>query len=326
MMKMNTGWIRKILVGWGFIAVLLPAIAQTQIYSSRPVQLIVPYAPGGSSDIIARTLAPYLSQELGVTIVVSNRGGANTAVGASYLVHSLPDGDTLMLADVALLLNKAIHGSSSGYDPEKDFKPAVMLGSAPFVLFIQASGSSNLSELLLKGKLGTINIANSGPGSLGHLGAELLRIKTGLNIISIPYKGAGPAMTDTISGQVDAIFGSTASGMPLVRNNQLRALAVASPKRVVDFPDLPTFDELGISGVHVLNWWGIIGPAGLSQDKSDRLYNALQKVVAQPDVRTKLAGLGITPSIFPSEAFSVTMKKDFNLWKHVVADGKIKID
>jgi hypothetical protein len=305
---------------------LMPSLSQAQAYSARPVQLIVPYAPGGSSDVIARTLAPYLSQELGISIVISNRGGANTAVGASFLAHVPADGDTLMLADVALILNTAIHGSSSGYDPIKDFKPAVMLGSAPFVLFVPASNSSKLSEFLVKGKSGTITIANSGPGSLGHLGAELLGLRTGLKIISVPYKGAGPAMTDTLSGHVDAIFGSTASGMPLVKNNQLRALAVAAPKRLTEFPDLPTFDEFGIGGVHVLNWWGIIGPAGLSQDKSDRLYKALHKVAAQPEVQARLAALGITPTLLGSEAFSAEMKNDLNLWRRVVTDGKIKIE
>ncbi len=323
---MVTGTIRTLWVGWVLASALVPSVVQAQAYSSHPVQLVVPYAPGGSSDIIARTLVPYLSQELGVPIIVSNRGGANTAVGAAYLAHALADGDTLMLADVALILNTAIHGSSTGYDPEKDFKPAVMLGSAPFVLFVQASGSPNLAEFLAKGKSGTINIANSGPGSLGHLGAELLRLKTGLNIVSVPYKGAGPAMTDTISGHVDATFGSTASGMPLVKNNQLRALAVAAPKRLSDFPDLPTFDELGIGGVHVLNWWGIIGPTGLSKDKTDRLYIALQKVVTRPDVRARLAGLGITPTLLASDAFSAAMESDLYLWRRVVAEGKIKIE
>ena len=323
---MVAGSMRALWVGWVLASALAPSVVQAQAYSSHPVQLVVPYAPGGSSDIIARTLAPYLSQELGVPIIVSNRGGANTAVGAAYLAHALADGDTLMLADVALVLNTAIHGSSTGYDPEKDFRPAVMLGTAPFVLYVQASGSPNLAEFLAKGKSGTINIANSGPGSLGHLGAELLRLKTGLNIISVPYKGAGPAMTDTISGHVDATFGSTASGMPLVKNNQLRALAVAAPKRLSDFPDLPTFDELGIGGVHVLNWWGIIGPAGLSQDKTDRLYKALQKVVAQPDVRARLAGLGITPTLLASDAFYTAMESDLHLWGRVVTEGKVKIE
>lgn len=326
--EMVKGSIRRLLLGWVAACALAPsaAQAQTQAYSSRPVQLVVPYAPGGSSDVIARTLVPYLSQELGVPIIVSNRGGANTAVGASFLARASADGDTLMLADVALILNTAIHGSSPGYDPEKDFKPAVMLGSAPFVLFVQASGSPNLADFLVKGKSGTLNIANSGPGSLGHLGAELLRLKTGLNIASVPYKGAGPAMTDTISGHVDATFGSTASGMPLVKNKQLRALAVAAPKRLPDFPDLPTFDELGIGGVHVLNWWGIIGPAGLSQEKGDRLYKALEKVVARPDVQARLAGLGITPSLLASDAFSAAMKSDLHLWRRVVSEGKIKIE
>jgi tripartite-type tricarboxylate transporter receptor subunit TctC len=201
-----------------------------------------------------------------------------------------------------------------------------MLGSASFVLFVPASGSPTLKDFLAKAKTGTINIANSGPGSLGHLGAELLKLKTGLHIVSVPYKGAGPAMTDTISGHVDATFGSTASGMPLVKNGQLRALAVASPTRLADFPDLPTFDELGIGGVHVLNWWGIIGPAGLDQARADRIYDALKKVVARPDVRERLAALGITPTLLASTEFHAAMESDLKLWRRVVKEGNIKIE
>jgi len=209
---MRVNWMRVFWIIFLFVNLQPALTSKAQTFSSRPVQLIVPYAPGGSSDVIARTLAPYLSQELGVSIVISNRGGANTAVAASFLARAPADGDTLMLADVALILNTAINGRSIGYDPIKDFQPIFMLGSAPFVLYVSATNSSKLSEFLLKGKSGTITIANSGPGSLGHLGAELLALSTGLKIISIPYKGAGPAMTDTVSGHVDAIFGSTASG------------------------------------------------------------------------------------------------------------------
>jgi tripartite-type tricarboxylate transporter receptor subunit TctC len=231
-----------------------------------------------------------------------------------------------MLADVALLLNAAIRPKSIAYDPQKDYTPVGLLGSAPFVLYVPASGSKNLADFLAKGNKKTITIANSGPGSLGHLAAELLHLKSRSAIVSVPYRGAGPAMNDTVGGQVDAIFGSTPSGMPLVNNGQLRALAVASPKRADDFPALPTFDELGIADVHVLNWWGIIAPAGTDQKIVDRLYGALQKVAALPGMRERFKTLGITPSMQPPAEFAQVMKADLALWSSVVKEAKIKVE
>lgn len=305
---------------------LAPALADPATYPTRPIELIVPYAPGGASDVIARSLAPYLQEELGATVVVSNRSGANTAIAATYLARAPNDGYTLMLADVALLLNAAIRPKSLSYDPEKDYAPVSLLGSAPFVLYVPASGSPDLAEFLAKGSKKGLTIANSGPGSLGHLAAELLQLKSHSAIVSIPYRGAGPAMNDTVGGQVDAIFGSTPSGMPLVKNGQLRALAVASPQRAEDFPALPTFDELGIADVHVLNWWGVIAPAGTDAAIVDRIYQALQKVVALPSVRERFKTLGITPSMRSPTEFASVMKADLTLWSGVVKEAKIKVE
>jgi tripartite-type tricarboxylate transporter receptor subunit TctC len=324
---MARGLIRTLLAGGLAVALLAGGPARAQTYPSRPIDLVVPYAPGGASDIIARTLAPYLQQELDATIVVSNRGGANTAIAATYLARAPRDGYTLMLADVALILNVAEHGTAAGYDPLKDYTPVGMIGAAPFVLFVPASGSAaSLSEFLEQGKSKPLNIANAGPGSLGHLGSELLRLKTGQNIVSVPYRGSGPAMTDTISRQVEATFGSTASGMPLVANHQLRALAVAAPSRMSDFPDIPTFDELGVGGVHVLNWWGIIAPAGMDKQNADRIYQALQKIAARPDVRQRLSALGVTPTIQGSADYGNVMKDDLALWLRVVTEAHIHVE
>lgn len=305
---------------------LTPTLSCATTYPSRAVELIVPYAPGGASDVIARALAPHLQAELGATIIVSNRGGANSAIAAAYLARASNDGYSFMLADVALLLNAALHAKSLSYDPEKDYAPVGLLGSAPFVLYVPASGSSDLADLLARGSKKGLTIANSGPGSLGHLAAELLQLKSRAAIISIPYKGAGPAMTDTIGGQVDAIFGSTPSGMPLVKNGTLRALAVASPQRTKDFPNLPTFDELGVPDVYALNWWGIIAPVGTDPAIVNRVYQALQKIVAMPSMRERFKNLGITPSMLPPAEFEKVMKSDLILWSRVVKDAKIKVD
>lgn len=200
-------------------------------YPTRPIELVVPYGPGGASDVIARTLAEPLQQSLGQSVVVINRAGGNTAIAGAQLARSRNDGYQLMLADVALLLNAAIRTTSPGYNPEQDFQPVSMVGSGPMVLLVPASGARTLAEFLARGKDKGLTIGSSGQGSLGHLAGELLGQKSGVRITHVAYRGSGPAMNETMAGHVDATFGSTASGMPLVASGRLRALAVASPVR-----------------------------------------------------------------------------------------------
>lgn len=305
---------------------LLPRPVGAETYPTKLIELVVPYAPGGSSDFIARIIAPYLKEELGVPIVIQNRPGANTAIGAAQVGRASTDGYTLLLADVALLLNSAIRGRAVGYDPIADFNPIAMVGAAPFVLFAPAGGSSTLAEFLARSKGRGMNIANSGSGSLGHLGAELLRQKTNANIVSVPYNGAGPAMNDTFGGQVDAIFGSTASGMAFVNNGQLRALAVAAPHRILDVSDMPTFAELGVEGMDVLNWWGVVAPAQLDDAKAQLLGEAVRKVVDRPEVRRRLSDLLVTASSSSGADFQQVIKSGMTLWGDVVQKSHLKIE
>lgn len=317
---------RKFLSGALAAALCSPLLLQAQTYPAHPIELVVPYAPGGASDIIVRAMAPSLQKELGVSIVVVNRAGANTAIAAMQLARSANDGYTLMLADVALLLNSAVRTASPGYDAEKDFTAITLVGSAPLVLFGPAAGSSTLAEFLARGKQKGVNIANAGPGSLGHLAAELLQLKTNTTIVSVPYRGSGLAINETMAGQVDATFTSTASGMPLVNGGRLRALAIASPVPSKDYPQIPTFSQLGIEGVQALNWWGIIGPAGMDPAVVQRVLKAVRNVVAEPAMQERFSALGITPSIRPTTEFASLMKSDLAQWRGVVTEAKIKVD
>lgn len=306
------------------LAVLPVTTASAQDgYPTRPIEIVVPYAPGGSSDVIARSIAPYLGEELGTSIVIQNLPGANTAVAAAFTQRADPDGYTVMLADVAYLLNFVSRGAEAGYDPIADFTPIAKVGSAPFVLFVSSDGSETLADFLTQAEDQAINISNSGLGGLGHLGAELLRLRTDLNIDSIPYQGSGPAMNDVVGGHVDAVFGSTASGMPLVDNGLLRALAVAAPERMEDFPDLPTFAEHGIEGVNVLNWWRLIGPVGLDETVLVTLREAMEKVVVHPEVVEQMIALGVAEATPPLEDFSEEMQAELELWQEVVTEADI---
>jgi len=309
-----------------FFIVLCAPVWSAQDYPSRPVELLVPYAPGGASDIIVRALAPALQRELGASIVVVNRPGANTAIAATALARSRNDGHTLMLADVALLLNAVIRSTSPGYDVEKDFTLISQVGGAPLVLFVPASGSRNLAEFLNRGRQGNVNVANAGTGSLGHLAAEMLRLRTGAALVSVPYKGSGPALNETIAGQVDAIFTSTASGMPHVNAGRLRALAMAADAPSQDFPEIATFAQLGIPGVQALNWWGIIGPAGLAPEVVEKIAAAVRTAVQAPGMRERFAALGITPHLRPASEFAALIQSDLAQWRAVVQDAAIQID
>lgn len=313
-------------LGLGLSLLSVLPTAQAQPYPSRPIELVVPYAPGGASDIVARSIAPLLQKELGASIVISNRAGANTAIAATYLAHAPADGYILMVADVALLLNQAIHPGATAYEAERDFRPIALLGTAPFVLFVPTSGSKDLAQFLAIGKKKGLTIANAGSGSLGHLGAALLSLKTGIDIVNVPYKGSAPAITETLGGQVDATFGSTVSGMAFVQSGQLRVLAVASPKPLEDFPKIPTFRQLGIDGVNVQNWWGVIAPANMDQGNAGLVYQALKRVTEAQQVRERFAGLGITPTLRASAEYAEVMRQDLALWRGVVRDAKIKVE
>jgi len=305
-------------------AASVPALADS--YPSRPIEFVVPYAPGGASDIVVRALAPHLQKQLGVSVVVINRAGANTAIAATQLARATPDGYTIMLADAALVLNAAVRSSSPGYDVAKDFTPIVQVGAAPLVLFVPASGAADLPSFLKQGRDRPMNVANAGPGSLGHLAAELLQLRTQTTLVSVPYRGSGLALNETIAGQVDATFTSTASGMPLVKSGRLRALAVAAPQPIKEFPDIPTFAQFGVQGVHVLNWWGVVAPAGLPADISVRIAKAVESAMREPAIVERFAALGISPSARDAGAFAGMMSKDLAAWRDVVARAGIKVD
>jgi tripartite-type tricarboxylate transporter receptor subunit TctC len=298
-----------------------------EAYPGKPIELIVPYAPGGASDVIVRALVPHLQKQLGgATVVVTNRAGANTAIAATQLARALPDGHTLMLADAALVLNAAVRASSPGYDLDRDFSMVTQIGAAPLVLFVPESGARDLPKFLDQARTRGANVANAGSGSLGHLAAELLQLRTKTSIVSVPYRGSALALNETIAGQVDATFTSTASGMPLVKTGRLRALAVAATEPIAAYPDIPTFEQLGVAGVAAVNWWGVIGPAGLPPGIVARLSQAIRAAMREPALAERFEALGIVPTLRDAKGFSELMHGDLAHWRSVVQRAQIKVD
>ena len=297
-------------------------------YPVKFVRLIVPYAPGGSSDVLARTLAQKLGVALGQTFVIDNRPGAGSMLGTDIAAKATPDGYTLILSDMPHTINPSIYAKVP-YDPVKDFSPITTIGVSPMFLFVNpAVKAQNVKEFiaLAKAQPGKISIASGGTGATTHLMAELLQSHAGIKLTHVPYKGAGPALTDVVAGQIPATFTSMATAAPFVQSGRLRILGVTSAKRLAAFPDVPTFDESGVSGLIVEHWWGVMAPAGVPKTIIDKLNAAIVNAVNSSDVRERFTALAVEPRTNTPQQFRALLESDVKRWAKVVKDAGIKIE
>ena len=298
---------------------LAAATASAQTFPDRPISMIVPYAAGGSSDVLARLLGERLAQALGQPIVVDDRAGAGSRIGTELVAHAAPDGYTLLLADMPLTIIPAIQ-KGVRYDPVRDFTPVGLIGTASMVLFVNpAAPATTVADFvaLARKEPGKITIASGGIGSTTHLTAELFAAKAGVKLLHVPYRGAGPAMTDLMAGQVQSGFTTLATAAPALSAGSVRALASASEKRIDALPAVATFREAGIDLV-VEHWWGVLAPAGLPPAIAARLRAALRDAVAAPDIATRLAPLGVTPAHRSPDEFRTLIATDTARWADIV--------
>jgi tripartite-type tricarboxylate transporter receptor subunit TctC len=308
---------------------LLMAVAGTalaQQYPSKPVRLIVPYAPGGSSDVLARIMGQKLGEALGQTFVVDNRAGAGSMIGTDAAARSPADGYTLVLSDMPHTINPSIYAKVP-YDPIRDFSPVSLIGVSPLFLFVHPSVQAQRVEdfvALAKAEPGKIPIGSGGNGSATHLMAELLQAHAGIKLTHVPYKGAGPALTDVVAGQIPATFTSMATAAPHVKAGKLRVLGVTSAKRLASLPDVPTFEESGVRGMIVEHWWGIMAPGGVPRPIIDRLHGEIVKALTAADVRERFATLAVEPRSTTPEQFRELLEKDVARWAKVVKDAGIQ--
>jgi tripartite-type tricarboxylate transporter receptor subunit TctC len=306
------------------------AVAQgtAAVYPSKFVRFIVPYAPGGSSDVLARTLGQKLGDALGQTFVVDNRPGAGSMIGTDITAKSTPDGYTIILSDMPHTINPSIYARVP-YDPVKDFSPITLIGVSPMFLFAHPSvQAQNVKDFvaLAKTQPGKIPIASGGTGATTHLMAELLQSNAGVKLTHVPYKGAGPALTDVVAGQVPVTFTSMATAAPHAKSGRLRVLGVTSAKRLPAFPDVATFEESGVPGMVIEHWWGIMAPAGVSRPIIDKLRAEIVKAVNAPDVRERFAALAVEPRTATPEQFRALLETDVQRWGRIVKGAGIKID
>lgn len=311
-----------------FAAAASPLSAQTKPgdYPNKFIRFIVPYAPGGSSDVLARTLGQKLGDALGQTFVVDNRPGAGSMVGTDTAAKAANDGYTIILSDMPHTINPSIHAKVP-YHPVRDFAPITVIGVSPMFLFAHPSlQAQSVRELvaLAKAQPGRIAIASGGTGATTHLAAELLQIRSGIRLTHVPYKGAGPAMTDVVGGQVPITFTSMATAAPFAKAGRVRILGVTSAKRLAAFPDVPTFEESGVPGMVFEHWWGVMAPAGTPRPIVDKLHAQVVKAVSAPDVRERFAALAVEPRTNSPEQFRALLESDLARWAKVVKDAGIK--
>ena len=295
-------------------------------YPTRPIRLIVPYAPGGSSDIIARLYGQRLTETMGQTIVVDNRPGAGGVIGTGLLAKSTPDGYTLILQDMPHTINPAVYGDVP-YDPQRDFTPITLVARAPQWLFVHPSvQAKTVRELiaLAKAQPNTLKIGSAGNGSGTHLMAELLMRGGGIQMTHVPYKGAGPAVTATVGGEMNAVFTSMPAAVAFVQSGRLRPIAVTTGARQAGFPDVPTFAESGVPNMVLHHWFGVLGPANLPKPVVAKVHSEVVAAAGSPAVIERYKALMLEPATNTPEEFRALIASDLARWGRVVKEAGIK--
>lgn len=283
----------------GALAVMpMVASAQAESYPSRPITLIIPFPAGGTTDVVGRIVAERLTAELGQTVVAENRGGAGGSIGSNAIAKAKPDGYTLGIATVSTHgINPAVY-KKLPFDAKKDFTPITNVAAVPNIVTVNPKvKAQNMQEFvaLAKAEPGALSYASAGHGSVANMMGELFKMASKTDLLHVPYRGSGPALTDTLAGQVDTFFDNLPTSLPHVKSGKLRALAVAWPQRVTALPDVPTFAEVGLPEVNDASWFGLIAPAGLPADILEKLNAATVKVLKSPEVIERLASLGAAP-------------------------------
>jgi tripartite-type tricarboxylate transporter receptor subunit TctC len=297
-------------------------------YPSRPVRIVVPYAPGGSSDTTARILGEKLRELLGQQFVIDNRPGAAGSIGRELVVKAAPDGYTLLVGDSPHTINVHVL-KHVPYDPIRDFTPISLLATAPQVMVVHPGFTAKtLKEFVAAARAqpGRLNYGSGGSGSVTHMTGELFKLATGANIVHVPYKSIALASADVIAGQMHAAFPTAPGIVGHVRGGRMRALAISTAKRSSALPEVPTFEESGVAGMDVFNWFGVFGPARLPKDTLARLHQAVLDAMQSPDVRARFANLSLDIATTTPQEFGAHLKSELDRWGKVVKAAGIKAE
>lgn len=312
--------------GAALLGCTLAAYGQT--YPARAVRLVVPSSPGGGSDITARIIAPRLSEYLGQQVIVDNRAGAGTMIGGELVARAAPDGYTLLLGSTPMAINPAMYKKVS-YDALRDFVPITQIVSVPNLLIAHPSlPVKSVTELIAfaKSRPGQLTFASAGAGTSPHLSMELFLGMTGLSMIHVPYKGAGPGVVDVVAGHVALMTPTIISALGYVRGGRLRALGVTSAKRAAGAPEIPTIAEAGVPGYEATQWFGVLAPAGTPRDIVNLIQSEIGRVLQQPDMKTRLSTDGAEPVGSTPDEFAAFIRTETAKWAKVVRDAGVSAD
>ena len=319
----------RYLIAAGMALALLPGAAAAQAYPNKTIRLIVPFAAGGTTDIVARIVADQMGRELGQAVIIENRGGGGGSIGANEVAKAAPDGYTLGVATVSTMAVNPAANPRIPYNNLTDFIPVTNFVTVPNILVVHPSvAAKDINEFiaLLKKNPGKFSFASSGTAGIGHMMGEMFLSASGTDMVHIPYKGAGPAINDVLGGQVPVLFDNLPSSKAHIDAGSFRLLAVAAPKRLAAYPNVPTFAEIGMKDVNDPAWYGLVAPAKTPKEIIDKLYAAAVKAVNSPATKAKLAQQGADPLANTPAEFAAQIKTEYEKMKVIVVKKGIKLD
>lgn len=319
--------IAKLLVAALSVCATVSAAHAEDRWPSKPISLIVPYAPGGTSDVLARILAAKLHDKLGQTFVVENKPGAGGNIGTNLVAKAKPDGYTFLVGSGGPIVIAGALYPKLPYRPETDFTPVSPLAKASFVVAVNAkSGLNSIQDIISKGKTGQLSYGSAGSGSPQHIIGEMFNVEAKTRLQHIPYKGSGPLLNDLVGGQVALAFENPLPIMPQVKAGNIKVLAITSAERSPLFPDIPTLAESGVKGFDAQPWYGMLAPAGLPSDITEKMNNAVQSVLASPGVVAQLKGQGAEPLTMKPTQFRTLIGSDIRRWSEAVKLSGATVD
>jgi tripartite-type tricarboxylate transporter receptor subunit TctC len=309
------------------VLIALTGVAAAQDYPSKPIRMIIPFPPGGGSDVTGRVVATALGERLGRQVIVDNRAGAGGVIGTELAANAPKDGYTLLMVSLAHTVNPWLYDLKGRYDPIKSFAPVAIIAASPVVLVVNPNVPVNsVADLvaLAKKQPGKVQYASAGVGSVTHLAGELFKYTAKVDMLHVPFKGAGPATIDVVAGHTSLMFGGLLATTPQVRSGKLRAIGMGSLKRNLIFPDVPSISEAGVPGYETVNWFGLVAPAGTPPAIVERLHREITAVQDAPAVQKQFDSDGATIVRMSPAAFGAYMVADMNKWERVVKEGGVK--